>query len=101
MSRWCCRCGYMRIFFAVDMALLKPNRCTAKNKISGSLYITVLIILAAIIIIGKQHILETNKTAIGKNGPVTIRFHRNSLSCCKTGIILKGNILCGKIIRFN
>ena len=53
MCRWCRRCGYMRFFFAVDMALLKPTRCCTKNKISCAFYVTVLIILAAVLIIGK------------------------------------------------
>ena len=70
----------MRILFAVDMALLKPNGGGAEDKIGRTFYIAVLIILAA-------------GFAVGKHQLVAIGFHRYRLPGGETGIVLKTDVI--------
>ena len=93
MIFWSGSCRNMRILFAVDMAAFEPGGSRAEDKIGRTFYIAVLIVLKAVVTVGKQDVLVADDAAVFEKGVVAAHFQPYGLAGRKTGIIAEADIL--------
>src|SRR5882757_3026373 len=90
-------CRYMRVLLTVYMAFVKPGGSCSEDEIGGAFYITILIILAALLTVEEEDVLVADDPAIAEPGPFSLHFQGYGLTGRGARVIAESDIKGGEI----